>query len=99
MTPKNAAQTQGPARPDSALRRRDRVVGTVRMKVRPLGSDQDSITATTTFKWLHDDEKRSFFLQQDMDMNYAGKQIRSHELIGYDPKTKAFSSQVFSNMA
>ena len=100
MTTKIAAQTQGPARPDSALRRLDRLVGTWRMKGRPLGSDQDSITATTTFKWLHDDdEKGSFFLQQDMDMDYAGKHIRSHELIGYDPKTKAFSSQVFSNMA
>jgi hypothetical protein len=26
-------------------------------------------------------------------------QVKSHELIGYDPETKAFSSLVFSNMA
>ena len=32
-------------------------------------------------------------------MDYAGKPIKSHELMGYNPKTKAFSSYVYSNMA
>jgi hypothetical protein len=34
-----------------------------------------------------------------MEMDYAGMPIRSREIIGYDPKTKGFSSYVYSNMA
>jgi len=85
--------------PDPALERLDRLVGTWRMKGRPLGADEDSISGTTSFKWLHAEGGTGFFLQQDMEMDYDGVPIRSRELIGYDPKTKAFSSQVYSNMA
>lgn len=34
-----------------------------------------------------------------MDTDYAGKPIKSHKLIGYNPKTKAFFSYVYSNNA
>jgi hypothetical protein len=87
------------ATPDPALKRLDRLVGSWRMKGRPLGSNEDSITGTTKFQWLHGAGGKSFFLQQDMDMNYDGKPIKSHELIGYDQKTEAFASNVYSNMA
>ncbi|HYD55174.1 MAG TPA: DUF1579 family protein [Gemmatimonadaceae bacterium] len=86
-------------RPDPALARLDRLVGTWRMTGRPLGADADSITGTTTFAWLHGTVGTSFFLQQDMEMDYAGTIIRSREIIGYDPATRAFSSYVYSNMA
>jgi len=85
-------------KPDPALKRLGRLVGTWTMKGRPLGTDEDTITGTTRFAWLHE-AGGSFFLQQDMEMDYDGQPIKSHELIGYDPKTKAFSSFVFSNMA
>ena len=93
------AQGEGPPTPDPALRRLDRLVGTWTMKGRPLGSDRDSISGTTRFEWLHGPGGKSFFLRQDMEMDYAGTPIKSHELIGYDPATKAFSSAVYSNMA
>src|SRR5687767_1682717 len=99
MADKNEPQDQSAPKPDPALERLDRLVGSWRMKGRPLGSDEDSITATTTFKWLHGTAGTSFFLQQDMEMDYAGTPIKSRELIGYNPKTKAFSSHVYSNMA
>lgn len=86
-------------RPDPALRRLDRLVGTWNLKGRPLGSNEDTITGTTTFAWLHGTAGTSFFLQQDMEMDYAGTPIKSREIIGYNPKTKAFSSYVYSNMA
>jgi hypothetical protein len=97
----NDAQKQGMPTPDPALKRLSRLVGTWKMKGRPLGSDKDSITGTTTFKWLHkkDGKNTGFFLQQDMKMDYDGKPIKSHEIIGYNPKTKAFASFVYSNMA
>ena len=99
MPRRNDTQNQQPPHPDPALQRLNRLVGRWTMKGRPIGSDEDSITGTTTFKWLHGSEGASFFLQQDMEMDYAGKPIRSHELIGYDPKTGAFASNVYSNMA
>jgi hypothetical protein len=89
----NKKDPQNPE-PDPALSRLDRLVGTWKLRGRPLGSEEDTITGTTTFRWLH-----GFFLQQDMEMDYAGTQIRSHELIGYNPETQAFSSHVYSNMA
>jgi hypothetical protein len=45
---------------------------------------------TTTFEWLHGSYGRSFFLQQDMEMDYSGTVIKSREIIGYHPKTNAF---------
>jgi hypothetical protein len=97
MGDKNKAQNQDAPQPDPALQRLNRLVGTWKLKGRPLYSDKDkdTITGTTTFKWL----PGGFFLQQDMEMDYDGKPIKSHELISYDPKTKAFSSYVYSNMA
>jgi len=92
-------EAQEPATPDPALERLDRLVGTWEMKGRPVGAKEDTITGTTTFKWLFDDEGKSFFLRQDMEMDYDGKPIKSHELIGYEPKSKAFASYVYSNIA
>jgi hypothetical protein len=91
----DAKPEAAPPKPDAALKRIDRLVGTWRLRGRSLGSDQYTITGTTTFKWLYG----GFFLVQDMDMDYAGTAIKSHELIGYDPKSKTFASTVFSNMA
>jgi hypothetical protein len=101
MSDENAPSQEMP-QPDPALKHLHRLVGTWSMKGRPLGSDKDTIIGTTTFKWLHkdnDDGSTGFFLQQDMEMDYDGTPIKSHELIGYNPKTKAFSSYVYSNMA
>lgn len=100
LTTGNGADAQGAAegeapKPDPALRRLDRLVGTWHLKGRPVGANKDSISGTTTFAWL----EGGFFLQQDMAMDYDGAPIRSHELIGYDPKAGAFASQVYSNMA
>lgn len=92
-------QDQGAPEPDPALRRLDPLVGKWRMEGRPVGASEDSIFGTTVFGWLNDAGGKSFFLQQDMTMDYGGTAILSHELIGYDPKTKAFASNVYSNMA
>jgi hypothetical protein len=87
---------QGPPTPDSALRALDQFVGTWNMKGHLLGSDEENIVGHATYRWL----EGGFFLQQDIELDFAGiVQIKSHELIGYDPETKAFSSLVFSNVA
>jgi hypothetical protein len=99
MAAKKKTHTPHTPKPHRSMRRLDRLVGTWKMKGHALGSNEENIIATTTFTWIHADARTSFFLQQDMDMDYAGTRIISHELIGYNPKTKAFSSLVFSNMA
>jgi hypothetical protein len=92
---------QDKPKPHVALKRLQPLIGTWKMVGHPLGSKTNTITGTTTYKWLHKEEGNDtgFFLQQDMDMNYAGMPIKSHEIIGYNPKTKAFSSYVFQNLA
>lgn len=92
-------QDQRAPTPDPVLKCLERLVGTWKMTGHPLGSDKDSIKGTTTFRWLNGEDGKSFFLEQDMETDHSGKPIKSHELIGYDPKTKAFASTVFSNMA
>ena len=91
-------QTEAP-RPDPALARLQRLVGRWKLSGRPLGKSEDTIKGTTAFRWLHGKDGPSFFLLQEMELDYEGTMIRSHELIGYDEKTKQFSSFVFSNMA
>jgi len=65
MADYNEARNQGMSTPDLALKRLNRLLGTWSMKGHPIGSDEDSITGTTTFKWLQkeDDDGTGFFLQ------------------------------------
>ena len=99
MASTDKVEEQESPKPDPSLKRLDRLVGTWDMRGRPVGAEKDSITGTTTFAWVHGAVGTSFFLQQDMDMDYAGTRIKSREIIGHDPKTKAFTSYVYSNMA
>lgn len=95
MTDSDTQAQQAP-RPDPALKRLDRLVGTWTMKGHLLGSDVENIIGKATFQWLDG----GFFMQQDVEIDFAGMmKIKSRELIGYDPETKAFASNVFSNMS
>lgn len=90
------SQVAGPPKPDPALQRLDRLVGTWTMKGHLLNSDEENIIGKATFQWL----EGGFFLQQDVAIDFAGTmKIKSRELIGYDAATKAFASQVYSNLS
>jgi len=88
------SQSQQPPKPDPALKRLEKLVGTWSIKGRTLDSKEDNISGQTTFEWL----PGGFFLQQRIEMNFMGMKIHSLELIGYDPSSQAFSSSVYSNM-
>jgi Protein of unknown function (DUF1579) len=95
MTDENQQAPQLPT-PDPALRALDQFVGSWTMRGRLVGSDEDSISGRATYQWL----EGGFFLQQDIELDFAGMlHVKSHELIGHDPETQAFSSLVFSNMS
>lgn len=89
------AQNDGMPQPDPALRKLDRLVGTWSMKGNLVGSDEENIVGQTTYHWL----EGGFFMQQDVEIDFAGMfQIKSRELIGYDPETEGLTSFVYSNM-
>lgn len=82
--------------PDPALRALEQFVGTWQMKGHLIGSDEENIVGRATYRWL----EGGFFLVQDVEIDFAGMfQVKSHELIRYDPETGAFPSLVFSNMS
>jgi hypothetical protein len=89
------APAPGMPQPDPALKRLDRLVGSWSMKGHFVGSDDENIIGRTTFSWL----PGGFFLRQDFEMDFAGTQIKSLELIGYDRESGTFSSFVYSNLS
>ena len=85
-----------PPAPDPALRRLEPLVGDWSMTGNLVGSSEENIVGRASFRWL----AGGFFLQQDIEIDFAGQfQVKSHELIGYDPETGAFASHVYSNMS
>jgi Protein of unknown function (DUF1579) len=87
-------QRQAPPGPDPALKRLEFFVGTWSMKGRTLDSDEDNVSGQTTFEWL----PGGFFLQQRVELDFAGYEIKGLEIIGYDPATGKYPSTVYSSM-
>lgn len=85
----------GLPKPDPALERLNRLVGTWSMEGHLVGSDENNIKGQATFRWL----PGGFFLEQRITLDFMGLQIDSLELIGYDPETKTYPSTVFSNVS
>jgi hypothetical protein len=81
--------------PDPALKRLDRFVGRWMLEGNLVGSDETTIKGETAFRWI----PGGFFLEQTFHMDFAGLQIESLELIGYDPETGTFPSTVYSNLS
>jgi Protein of unknown function (DUF1579) len=91
-----SGNAQGPPTPDPALKALDPFAGTWSMRGHLIGSDKENIVGQATFRWL----EGGFFLLQDVEIDFAGLfDVKSHELVGYDPETKGFSSLVFSNLS
>ena len=82
-------------KPDPALRRLDRLVGSWSMEGNLIGSSEKNIRGETTFRWL----PGGFFLEQPVRIDFLGQQIGALEFIGYDPKTDTFPSTVFSGFS
>lgn len=95
MTDNDSTPQQVPPGPDPALKALDRWLGTWDMHGRTLDSDVDNVHGRATFEWL----PGGYFFQQRIELDFAGMQIESLEVIGYDPATGTFPSTVYSNMA
>ena len=80
--------------PDPALKKLDRFVGTWEVTGRTLGADENDVSGRLTFEWL----PGGFFLQQRVQIDFQGMDIRGTEIIGFDPATGRFPSTVYSNL-
>jgi hypothetical protein len=83
-----------PPKPNPALRRLEKLLGAWSIRGRTLDSKEDNVSGRLTVEWL----PGGFFLQQRAEMDFVGFKIRSLEIVFYDPSTKAFSSNVYSNI-
>lgn len=81
--------------PHPSLKALDPLIGSWLLKGHLTGSDEVTITGKTTFSWL----PGGFFLQQDATIDFMGTRIQSREIIGYDAKSQALESLVYSNLA
>jgi hypothetical protein len=95
MADNQPAQATQPPRPDPALKRLERFVGTWEVNGRTLDSEEDNISGRFAFQWL----PGGFFLQQRTELNFAGYEVKGPEVIGYDPATDRFPSTVYSSMS
>jgi hypothetical protein len=84
-----------PPGPDPALKLLDRFVGTWDMKGRTLDSEVDNVRGRARFEWL----PGGYFLQQRIELDFVGYEVKGLELIGYEPSTGTFPSTVYSNLA
>jgi len=89
------AQAQQAPKPDPALKRLDRFVGTWSMEGHLVGSSENNIKGQASYRWL----PGGFFLEQRIEMDFMGMKIDSLELIGYDPETNTLPSTVYSNLS
>ena len=81
--------------PDPALKRLEKLVGTWALTGRTLNAAEDNITGWTTFEWLPGE----FFLKSFGEITFQGILIQSLEIIAYDPKSRTFRSNVYSNLS
>jgi hypothetical protein len=89
----DAQAMQLPA-PDPELKRLDRFVGTWELRGRTQGSQEDDVSGRIAFEWL----PGGYFLQQRIEIHFAGFDVGGLELIGYDPERGVYPSTVFSNL-
>lgn len=82
-------------KPNPALKRLDKLVGTWTMTGRTFDADHDNITGWNRFEWL----PGGFFIESRGEINFNGTLFSSIEIIGYDPATDTFPSTVYSNFS
>lgn len=83
-------------RPHPALQRLQPLIGTWALTGRTLGSEEDDIKGQVVIDWL----PGGFFQEQrgEIEIPAAGLKVQSLEIVGYDPQTDTFPSQVYASL-
>lgn len=85
-------------KPNPALRKLDRLIGTWKIQARDQSGSE--LTGKETYSWMDG----GFFLKQEVDQNYAGQRITGIQIIGYerrwgsDEPADECTSHFFDNM-
>lgn len=90
--PENTRTRELMPRPDPALRRLDRLVGTWSLTGRETGPEGE-IHGQVAFEWM----EGGFFLVQHVEIDYIGRKMRGIEYIGYDESGGILKSYFFGN--
>lgn len=87
-------QTEQHSKPDLALKRLEKLVGTWEIRGRTLDSDVDTIFGQVMIDWT----MGGFFLELRGQMGDESFHVQSLEILGYDPATDTFPAMVYSNL-
>ena len=88
------AKASWPPKPNPALKRLDKLVGTWSLTGRTFDSKDDHINGNVVIEWL----PGGFFLQMRGEIHMENFELQSLEIVGYEAATKTFSSHVYSNL-
>jgi hypothetical protein len=91
LTREGQGHDESPA-PNAALKSLDVMVGTWHLDGREAGTNGD-ITGRLGFEWMDG----GFYLVQHVEVDYAGREVRGVEYIGFDVTSKSLRSYFFSN--
>jgi hypothetical protein len=89
------SETTTQPKPDSALKRLEKLLGTWDLNGRTLNVETDNIFGQVTIDWL----PGGFFMQQRGWIDFMGFRGESLEIISYDPVTRIFPATVYSSMS
>jgi hypothetical protein len=84
-----------PPKPDRALKRLEKLIGTWRLSGRSLDSEHANIRGRVKIEWL----QGGFFMAQRGWIRLGSSRIHCLEIIGYDSQTKIFPSYVYSDLS
>lgn len=91
---RSQARASWPPKPNPALKRLDKLVGTWSLTGRTFDSKVDNITGKVAIEWL----PGGFFLQMRGEIRMENFEVQSLEIVGYDTAAKIFSANVYSNV-
>jgi hypothetical protein len=84
-----------PKKPNPALARLAKLIGTWGIKGRTFDSKNDNISGRVTIEWF----PGGFFMVQRGEIKSTEIKVHSLEIVGYDASTKTFPAYVYSNMS
>src|SRR4030095_6242907 len=91
---RSSSRASRPPKPNPALKRLEKLVGTWNLKGRTFDSKEDNINGWVIIEWL----PGGLFLQMRGEFRMEDFAVQSLEIVGYDASKKFFSSTVYSNM-
>jgi hypothetical protein len=82
-------------KPNPALKRLAKLIGTWEMKGRTYDSKHDNVSGHVAIRWF----SGGFFMVQEGEVESKGFKVHGLEVVGYDSSTRTFPANVYSDMS